>query len=183
MLKRWINDPVLRGIVEWAIAIAVALFAILLLENFVIKSARIHGPSMESTLYHGDRVFVNRLAFVFNPPSLGDIVAFPSPTNPDENFIKRVSGLPGDVIDIVAGYIYRNGYRLEYNHLQGQGHTFSGTTHFPFIVSENSVFVLGDNLAISQDSRFVEVGNVHQDDIIGRVGFRWLPLPRFGRVN
>lgn len=183
MLKRWINDPVLRGIAEWAMAIALAFFAILVLENFVVKSARIHGPSMESTLYHGDRVFVNRLAFIWRQPRLGDIVAFPSPANPDENFIKRVTGLPGDVLDIVAGYIYRNGYRLEYSHLQGQGNAFSGTTYFPFTVSENSIFVLGDNLAISQDSRFAEVGNVHQDYIIGRVGFRWLPLSRFGGIN
>ena len=183
MLKKWISDPTLRSIAEWAIAIALAFFAYLLLDSFVVKAARIQGPSMESTLYHGDRVFVNRLAFTFQPPQLGDIVAFPNPVNVDENFIKRVAGLPGDVMDIVAGYVYRNGQRLEYSYLLGQGRAFSGTTTFPFTVAENSVFVLGDNLVISQDSRFTEVGNVYQGYIIGRVGFRWLPLSGLGRIN
>ncbi|MCL2855718.1 MAG: signal peptidase I [Defluviitaleaceae bacterium] len=183
MLKKITNDPVVRIVVNWAIAIAIALFAYLLLDNFVVKSARIQGPSMEPTLYHGDRVFVNRLAFVFRQPGFGDIVAFPGPANHSESFIKRVVGLPGDVINIVAGYIYRNGQRLDCVYFQGQGYAFAGTTAFPVTVGESTFFVLGDNLGISRDSRFAEVGNVHRDQIIGRVNFRWLPLSRFGAVN
>ena len=65
----------------------------------------------------------------------------------------------------------------------GQGRALGGTVTFPLTVGEGSFFVLGDNLPISEDSRFEAVGNVDKADIIGRVGFRWFPFNRVGFVN
>jgi len=173
----------MRGIFEWALAIVIALFVFFMLDSFVAKSARVYGGSMEATFYHNDRVIVNRLAFLFREPAFGDVIAFPFAGDPSRNYIKRVAGLPGDVIDITNGHIYRNGERLDCEHFAGLGRAFSGNVPFPLVVEENSFFVLGDNLPLSEDSRSMSVGNIHRDDIIGRVGFRWFPLNRFGSVN
>ena len=183
MFTKNIKNPVLKQIAEWALAIAIAFFAFYLVDNFIAKTARVYGGSMETTYFHNDRVVVNRTAFWFREPRFGEIIAFPYAADPSQNYIKRVAGVPGDVIDIIAGNLYRNDQRLYCEHFSGLGNVFSGTVMFPMTIEEDRFFVLGDNLPISQDSRFVEVGNVYIGDIIGRVHFRWFPFADFGRVQ
>ena len=183
MLTKKMRNPILKQIAEWALAIAIALFVFYLVDAFVVKSARVYGGSMEPTYFHNDRVLVNRMTFRFREPEFGDIIAFPYAANPTQNYIKRVVGLPGDVMDIRGGHIYRNNARLDCPHFIGLGTVFAGTVVFPMIIEADRFFVLGDNLPISEDSRFAEVGNVHIDDIIGRVHFRWFPFSNFGSVD
>jgi signal peptidase I len=187
MLKKYIPNPILRNILEWAIAIALALLVFFAIDSFVFKSARVYGGSMEPSFGHNDRVIVNRLTFRFREPAFGDIIAFPYAGSMGgenvQNYIKRIVGIPGDIIDIAGGYIYRNGARLDCAHLQGQGRVFAGTATFPMTIPDDYFFVLGDNLPLSSDSRFANVGNIHIDDIIGRVNFRWFPFSGFGFVN
>ena len=183
MFTKNIRNPILKQIAEWALAVAIALFAFYLVDGFVAKSARVYGSSMEATYWHNDRVIVNRMAFWFRQPRVGEIIAFPYAADPSQNYIKRVAGVPGDVMDIRGGYIYRNDIQLDDAHFTGLGHAFWGSAEFPMTIEENHFFVLGDNLPVSQDSRFVEVGNIYLGDIIGRVHFRWFPFADFGRVE
>jgi signal peptidase I len=183
MLEKHIKNPILRHMLEWALAVAIALFVFYMVDGFVAKSAKVEGVSMEQSFIHGDRVIVNRFVYLWSEPQFGDVIAFPYAANPSTNYIKRVAGVPGDRIEVFGGFVYRNGERLEGSHLQGQGRAFGGTVSFPLVVDDDSFFVLGDNLPISEDSRFEEVGNVHRSDIIGRVGFRWFPFNRIGRVR
>ena len=181
MLKNRIKNDLLRNILEWAISIAIALLLFLVIDNFVAKSARVYGGSMEPAFSHNDRVIINRFVYLFSDPQIGDVIAFPYAANPDQHYIKRIVGLPGDVIDILGGYLYINGERFESEFFEGR--IFPGTAIFPMIVEYDTFFVLGDNVRISEDSRFVEVGNIPREDIIGRVNFRWFPFDRFGFVN
>ncbi|MCL2575971.1 MAG: signal peptidase I [Defluviitaleaceae bacterium] len=182
MLKK-INNPILKNILEWALAVVIALFVFWMLIGFVARPARVFGTSMESTYFDGDRVIVNRLTFRFREPVFGDIVAFPSVDNPSQNYIKRVVGLPGDTIDIRRGRITINGEVLDDIRFRDVHNVFAGNVHFPMTLGDDYYFVLGDNLPISEDSRLNTVGNVHIDNIIGRVNFRFFPFNRFGFVE
>ncbi|MCL2397765.1 MAG: signal peptidase I [Defluviitaleaceae bacterium] len=176
-----IKNNLLRNILEWAISIAIALLVFLLIDNFVVKSARVDGASMEPTYSHNDRVVINRFIYIFTDPQLGDVIAFPYATNPSMHYIKRIVGIPGDIMDIHDGYIYRNGERLDDPFVNRQ--VFPVTADFPVVVEYGTFFVLGDNRRNSEDSRHAEVGNIPLDDIIGRVNFRWFPFDRFGFVE
>jgi len=181
MLRKYIQNDILRNILEWLIAILIAVVIFLLIDNFVAKSARVDGASMEPTYANHDRVIINRFVYFFNDPQLNEIIAFPFAADPSQQYIKRIVGLPGDEMDMRNGFMYRNGERLndDFSHLQA----FQSTVIFPIVVEEGRYFVLGDNRIISEDSRFYRVGNVPKEDILGRVDFRWFPFNRFGFVD
>ena len=181
MLKKYIQNDIVRNILEWVISISIAVVIFLLINNFVFKSAQVQGASMEPTYTHQDRVIVNRFIFNFTDPQLGDVIAFPYAADPTQQYIKRIVGMPGDEMDMRDGFVYRNGVRLD-DAFSGY-RAFHGTVTFPLTVEEDRFFVLGDNRQISEDSRFHAVGNVPREDILGRVGFRWFPLNRFGFVD
>ena len=181
MLKKYIQNDVLRNILEWIISILIAVVIFMLIDNFVMKSARVYGGSMEPTYAHHDRVIINRFIYFFSDPQLGDIIAFPFAADPSQQYIKRIVGLAGDEMDLRDGYMYRNGVRLDDDFSYQRA--FQSTVAFPLVVEEGRVFVLGDNRLISEDSRFYRVGNIPKEDILGRVDFRWFPFNRFGFVN
>ena len=170
-----------RNLLEWAIAIGIALLAFFLFTTFVAKSSIITGPSMEPTYQNRDRVIINRIIYRFTEPRLGDVIAFPYAADPGLQYIKRIVGMPGDVMDMRGGFVYRNDTRLDDDFSTGP--VMHGNAAFPLVVEEGRFFVLGDNRAISEDSRFTDVGNVPREDIIGRVSFRWFPFNRFGAVE
>ena len=181
MLKRYIKNSALRILIEWFLAIAIAFVLFILVDSFLLKSSRIDGASMEPFYFHNDRVIVNRMAFLFREPYYGDVIVFPFDGDTTRHYIKRIAGLPGDTIDFRNGFIYVNGIVL--GGYYPQAPVFIGNVSFPFVLDDDYFFVLGDNREISLDSRFVEVGNVHRDDIMGRIIFRWFPFERFGTVN
>jgi len=182
--------------------IIIAFVLALLIKTFLVQAFYIPSPSMDPTLKVGDRVLVNKLAYKLHGPSRGDVIVFSNPgqcpephRNPAsaffhwiteglgvsapscEDFIKRVIGLPGDVVEERDGVIFVNGKRLVEPYLNKQLDTASGQ----WTVEAGHVFVLGDNRTHSDDSRF-DLGQIPMRDIVGRAFIEVWPPTRFGGV-
>jgi len=179
MFKNRIANPTVKSLIEWILAIGLAVMLFLVLRMFVFRIAHVSGGSMLPTLEDGDMLVLNRAAIVFGEPGVGDVVAFPYPGNPSEHYIKRVIAVSGDIVDLVDGAFYVNGVPLD-DAFSYESIWFAGTVSFPITVEDEHVFVLGDNRNDSKDSRHVSVGNIHHDDIIGRVLTRVWPIGSWG---
>ena len=129
--------------------------------NLTTARIRVDGQSMEPTLSTGQLVVVNKLAYRLGEPTIGDIVVFYFPRDPDQEYIKRLIGLPGDQVKIEGGTVYINGQALDEPYLAiHPNYTGSWT------VPSNQVFVLGDNRNNSSDSH--RWGTVPLDYIVGK---------------
>lgn len=156
------------------IILAVVLFVVI---NALTARIRVDGPSMEPSFYHNDHVIVNRWAYKLGDIQRGDVVVFLFPLNQEEDFIKRVVGLPGDKIEIFNGVVYVNDYAIEEPYIMASpARDFSGR-----FVPEGMVFVMGDNRNNSSDSR--EWGFLPIDDIIGKAIFVYWPIKGVGVVE
>jgi signal peptidase I len=172
-----------RTIVEWALVIGGALLVALVVRSTLAQAFWIPSPSMEPTLHEGDRVLVNKLSYDLHDVNRGDIIVFERPetaaVGPDDDIsdlIKRVIGLPGDVIESRPdGNVYVNGRRLDEPYLP-EGTRTTGLERQE--VPEDHVFVMGDNRSNSTDSRVF--GAVDEDLIIGRAFIRIWPLGDIG---
>lgn len=157
------------------IVIAIIIAAIIL---FFFKPIIIQQESMQPTFYSNDYVVVSKQSYsIFGDIERGDVIVFRSSLL-DENgdqksLIKRVIGLSGDTIEIKNGYVILNGVTIQEDYLAEQG--VSGEME-QITVDEGKIFVMGDNRAVSQDSRSPEVGQVDQDTVIGKVVLRIFPL-------
>ncbi len=98
-----------REVLSWLITILLAVLAALVIKNFIIINANIPSGSMENTIMEGDRIFGFRLAYHDKAPKRGDIVIFKYPDDEEENYIKRVIGLPGETVLIRDAKVYING--------------------------------------------------------------------------
>lgn len=124
---------------------------------------------MLPTLKPGEFLLVNRVAYTFGEPSIGDIIVFHAPSVNDMDYIKRVIGLPGDQVRISDGIIYVNNQPL-YEPYISEAPRYSGTWDIP----PDEYFVLGDNRNNSSDSHMW--GFVPRDDIVGRALLIYWPL-------
>jgi len=181
-MKKYIKNKFLAEAAEWAIGIILMAVLVIVVRQFVFRNALISGPSMEPTLYHGERVILLKLPYITGSPAVGDIVAFPYKANPSQLFVKRVIGLPGDVVDIVDRMIVINGVELDDEFTEGLLISV-GDVVFPITVPDNSYFVLGDHRNQSNDSRFTGVGCIHKNELLGKIVLRFWPLDKFGAVK
>ncbi len=170
---------------EFVKDVIIALIIVLAV-TFVIKPTIVKESSMEPTLYENNYLFVNKLAYVAKDhPEYGDIIIFNSDISKDDGsgkkiLIKRVIAVENDVITIQNGSVYRNGELLDESYTM-DGYTVGDITDY--VVPENQVFVMGDNRAVSLDSRSAEVGTVDEDDIIGKAFFRLYPFSEIGLLK
>lgn len=176
-LKTKIKNDKLREAVEWVTALAVAVAIALLVRRFVLIDVIIFGDSMTPTFAHGDRLIINRLGYVFKEPDYNDVIVFPYKKNPQKNYVKRVIGKPGDLIEFEYNRFYINGELLDDEFSDGYI-ILLGNIEFPETVPENCYFVLGDNRNGSEDSRSSDVGFIHRNSIIGKPLLRFYPTDR-----
>jgi signal peptidase I len=157
--------PLVRDILE-TLVLSVILFLVI---NAISARVRVDGFSMLPTLEDGQFVLVSRLAYRFGVFEHGDIIVFNSPVDPDEDLIKRIIGLPGDIIHVENGIVSVNGIPLNESYIAAPP-AYSGTWE----VQEDQLFVLGDNRNDSSDSH--AWGPVAEDEVIGKAILIYWPF-------
>ena len=151
---------------------------------FVVEPFYIPSPSMVPTLEVGDRVLVNKFIYRFSDPQRGDIIVFRSVAEGGVDLIKRVVGLPGDKVELLHGQVFLNGQRQNEPYVvnkpcvSGRPKTCS---YGPVTVPKGHYFVMGDNRANSEDSRFI--GPVPKKTIVGEAFLRLWPPGRVGLLE
>lgn len=155
----------------------------IIVPTHVIQRTIVDGPSMENTLYDGENVLVEKFLYKHKGLERFDVVVFyPYGREHSDYYVKRVIGLPGETVQIIGNDIYINGELLEENYGKDEI-TNPGIAKEPITLSDDEIFVLGDNREISLDSRYEEVGPVPLDYIGGKVVLRIYPLNKFGTID
>ena len=152
--------------------LAVIMLVFILLFRIVI----VDGTSMNQTLLHGDYLLLMSNTFYRNVQH-GDIVVISKDSFDDgEPIVKRVIATEGQTVDIdfYAGIVYVDGAALNEPYTNTPTNT-NGGMHFPLTVAEGCVFVMGDNRNRSRDSRYPEIGQVDEREILGKAIFLILP--------
>lgn len=145
--------------------------------NAVSARIRVESVSMQPTLFAGNFVVVNKLAYHFGEPSRGDIIVFHFPPNPElDPYIKRVIGLPGERVLVADGKVFVNGAAISEPYLEAQ--TLQGGE---WEVPQASLFVMGDNRNNSSDSR--AWGMVPLDMVIGKAFVVYWPPEKWDLLS
>ena len=171
------KDKIIREIKSWVPYICIAIAASFLIIKFVGQRTIVIGISMEDTLHDAEQLIVEKISYRFSEPERFDIIVFPNPLNEEENYIKRIIGLPGETIQVKEGYVYINGEQLE-EHYGKEVMQHEGIAEYPVVLGEDEYFVLGDNRNSSKDSRAHSVGAIHRQDIIGKAWVRIYPFDK-----
>ena len=145
----------------------------MLLFNFSI----VRGQSMNPGIRDGDRIVIDRFSYMFAPVQRGDIVVMGYPLDPNLDYIKRIIGVPGDEVKILAGEVFVNGRAMDEPYVAD----LDETSYMQAKVEPGHYFVLGDNRPHSSDSR--EFGLVHQDLLKGKVDLCLWPPTRAGLLD
>ena len=125
-------------------------------------------------------VLVNQLSYDLGKPDRFDVVVFRREDGKAN--IKRIIGLPGETVQIRGGQVYINGEVLPDERELGTV-SLAGLAENPITLGEDEYFLLGDNQNSSEDSRFSNVGNVKEDQILGKVWFRIFPAINMGSIR
>lgn len=179
--KSWVRD--------WTESIVVALVLAMVIRTFVIQAFKIPTGSMRMTLIEGDLILVSKFLYgakvpftdlrlpKVRRPNRGDVIVFIYPEDPKKDFIKRLIGLPGETVEIKNGTIYIDDKPLAapiFNSIYYYNRGDFGSEGQKITVPKDSYFVLGDNSASSQDSRYW--GFVPAKNVLGKaVVIYWPP--------
>lgn len=172
-MKEPAGSSVWKEFMEYLKMIIFVVIVVLIVNNFLLINAKIPSESMEQTIMTGDRVFGNRLAYLFDKPKRFDIVIFKYPDHEKELFIKRIIGMPGETVEIKDGKVYIDGAKEPLD----DGFTPEEPLgdYGPYVVPDDSYFMLGDNRNYSKDSRFWNNPYVAEDKILGKAVLRYFP--------
>jgi len=158
-----------KAFFDWALVVVIALVVALGVRTFLLAHFVVEGSSMYSTLETGDRVFVNKVSYRLHDPNRGDVVVLHEIRGTNErDLIKRVIAIGGEEVEMRSCEVRIDGQLLIEPYLDPTVVTPGncGGDFGPLIVPEETVFVMGDNRAGSQDSR--ALGPILRDDIVGR---------------
>lgn len=172
-----------KEIFSWVMTFAVAFVTAFLLKNYVIINAYVPTGSMENTIQGQSSLFGYRLAYLNEEPQRGDIIFFYYPDDESQKFVKRIIGLPGEVVTIVDGKIYIDGAETPLDEPYLKEEWVRGTGPYEFVIPADCYFVLGDNRNSSHDARYWVNTYVTRDKIIGKALYVYYPFDQMGPVE
>ena len=195
-----------KEILEWVMLIITAFLIASLIQSELFALTEVNMTSMMDTLVQGDKLIMNKLAYISSEPQRGDIIIFlrDEPVNGvigrlriyisavalklkgdfrRNRLIKRVIGVPGDKVEIRDNVLYVNDVPMEeeYARIDPELGIVANGNMEPVVVQEGELFVMGDNRGQSMDSR--SFGVIDMDWVEGKAIFRILPLSKFGRIE
>ena len=170
--RKKVSSDVMKEVGNYIFGIVMAVFiAFFLVYSFGMRTSVI-GVSMENTLYNGQTVLVNQIAYLLFPPKTGDVIVFlPNGNINTHYYVKRVVATPGDTVEFRDGRLYVNGVMEEdrgYDKVADPG-----IAEEPILVGVDEFFVLGDNRNNSEDSRSGNIGLVKRNQIEGKAWFHF----------
>lgn len=158
---------VLRFIYEAGKTVLIALIIVVPLRLYIAQPFFVRGASMEPTFHNGDYLIIDELSYRFSPPARGDVIVFRFPGDPSQFFIKRVIGLPGEIVEGRDGTIQVTSVGGDPKAID-EGYIKTETPDdFKVITGPNEYVVLGDNRGASSDSR--RWGILPRENIVGKV--------------
>lgn len=163
------------------VALSLGIFAIVYL--FLLQPHQVKGHSMDPNFTDGEFLLTDKISYRFQSPKRGDVIVFAAPPARQEDFIKRIIGLPGEGISIKDGKLFVSGGELKEAYLPKSSLTFGGQFLLEgkeFRLKENEYFVLGDNRNHSSDSRIW--GTINKEDIVGRAWLIYWPPPKVSLI-
>jgi len=163
---------------EWVKAIFVALILVLILRTFVFSASVVEGESMSPTLEHGNKIIFNKFVYLIGEPERNDVIIIQRPL---KNYVKRVIGLPGEVIEIRNHILYIDDKAYEQSYISEEAILNTGNFG-PIEVPKDSYFVMGDNRSISKDSRN-GLGFIDSEHIIGKSEFIIYPFSEWSQTR
>lgn len=161
-------------LVREIIETVVLTFLMFLVIRLAVQNFNVDGMSMEPNLHNQELILVDKWSYLFHAPTRGDVIVFVAPPNPALDYVKRIVGLPGDIITIQDTTVIVNGKPLNEPYVDPHR---QGDPYQPFVnrvVPPNTYFVLGDNRNGSSDSR--DWGCVPRQNVIGRAALVYWPL-------
>jgi signal peptidase I len=166
-IRSWLQDAL------ETLLLAVILFLVI---NTLTGRYQVHGQSMEPSLHDGQYLIASKVSFWLHPPQRGDIVVLEPPTGQSEvPYIKRLIGLPGDVVEVREHRVWVNGIALNEPYIYAPP-AYDGN----WVVAEDQYFVLGDNRNNSSDSH--AWGLLSRERILGKAIFSYWPPESWGAI-
>jgi signal peptidase I len=174
ILKAILSNEIAKTVLLWT-CICAAIFIIF---SYILTLNQIPSGSMENTIMTGDLLIGTR--YDRTDISRYDIVVFIPPDKPDEFYIKRVIGLPGETILVENGKVYADGVLLDDSFIAEDMEIKASQT---FEVPDGCYFMMGDNRNHSLDSRLWHTKYVPAENIVAKAKLRIYPLNTFGSIT
>ncbi len=197
------REKIILEVMDYIRLIALVVLVTTLMNTLLFTFSTVQQTSMEHTLHEGDVLVIEKVSYLLDDPDSGDIIVFVEDEAVSSNYfkrlqvlfgdvigkfthtslrtrlVKRVIGVPGDVIDIHDGDVYVNGELLDEPYVTDL--TFERVEEYPLVVEEGYYFVMGDNRDVSKDSR--HFGTIPKENIEGKAIIRLLPVGGFGLLD
>ena len=176
MVKKFLFDTI------QSVALALGIFAIVYF--IFLQPHEVKGKSMEPNFQDKEYLLTDKFSYKIGAPKRGEVIVFAAPPTRQEEFIKRIIGLPGDTVSIKDGGVLVNDKQLQEGYLPQTTLTFGGSTLHEgekIALANNEYFVLGDNRSHSQDSRYF--GVIKRSDILGKAWLIYWPPKKVGFVR
>lgn len=178
-----------KEVLDWIKAIVIAIIIVVIIKAFFFQSYLVFGESMHPTVEPGDKLIINKIIYRMDDIERFDLIVFHA--NKEEDYIKRVVGLPGDTIEYREDMLYINGKPVEEKYLIPNKEAVEDgplTENFTLLektgyneVPKDYLFVMGDNRRKSSDSR--HFGLVPMEQVVGKASLRYAPLKEAGTLQ